>query len=123
MAPVICLAGAFFLYPIMKTYPLIFLYFAGALILLNISCGKKQTNPKLQGTWKSKDGETTLKITNKQFTLDNESPVPEDYFLKGDTIFTSFEGNQPYTKFVIQKLNDHELNLMFPDSVAVEFSH
>ncbi|MDB4999105.1 MAG: hypothetical protein JWR76_182 [Mucilaginibacter sp.] len=106
----------------MKTYPLIFLYFASALILLNISCGKKQTNPKLEGAWKSKDGETTLKITNKQFTLDNESPVPEDYFLKGDTIFTSFEGNQPYTKFVIQKLNDHELSLMFPDSVAVEFS-
>ncbi|MFA6085406.1 hypothetical protein [Mucilaginibacter sp.] len=106
----------------MKTYPIIFLYFAGTLMLLNVACSKKQTNPKLEGTWKSKDGETTLKITNKQFTLDSESPVPEDYFLKGDTIFTSFEGNQPYTKFVIQKLNDHELSLMFPDSVAIEFS-
>jgi len=76
----------------------------------------------LQGTWKSKDGKTTLKITSKQFTLDSESPVPEDYFLKGDTIFTSFEGNQPYTRFVIQKLDDHEMELMFPDSVAIEFS-
>src|SRR3954465_10045247 len=109
MAPVIILTGAFSFIPIMKTYPLIFLYFASTLILLNISCGKKQTNRKLEGTWKSIDGETTLKITDTQFILDNESPVPEDYFLKGDTIFTSFEGNQPYTRFVIQKLSDHKL--------------
>ncbi|MBD1392765.1 hypothetical protein [Mucilaginibacter glaciei] len=82
----------------------------------------KQTNPKLPGTWKSKDGVTVLKITDKQFTLeDGAAPVAEDYFIKGDTIFTSFEGNQPYTKFVIQKLDDHSMKLMFPDSVAIEF--
>lgn len=51
--------------------------------------------------------------------MDNEA---EDYFIKADTIFTSFEGNLPYTKFVIQKLDETQLNLVFPDSTAVEFS-
>lgn len=88
-------------------------------MLLTAACHKNEPNKKLQGNWKSKDSITSLKITDKQFTLDNEA---EDYFLKGDTIFTSFEGNLPYTKFVIQKLDEKQLNLLFPDSVAVEFS-
>ena len=108
---------------IMKTYASTFIFLACACLLLTAAChnnnNNSQPNKKLQGSWKSKDGITTLKITDKQFTLDNEA---EDYFLKGDTIFTSFEGNLPYTKFVIQKLDEKQLNLMFPDSVAVEFS-
>jgi hypothetical protein len=107
----------------MKTYTLTFIRLACACLLLTAACIIiiiiNQPNKKLQGSWKSKDGITNLKITEKQFTLDNEA---EDYFLKGDTIFTSFEGNLPYTKFVIQKLDEKQLNLMFPDSVAVEFS-
>ena len=46
----------------------------------------------------------------------------EDYFVKGDTIFTSFEGNLPYTKFVLQKNDDHALKIVGPDSVAMEYS-
>ncbi len=46
----------------------------------------------------------------------------EDYFVKGDTIFTSFEGNLPYTKFVLQKIDEKSLKLMGPDSVAIEYS-
>ena len=104
----------------MKTYASTFILLACACVLLTAAChNNSQPNKKLQGSWKSKDGITNLKITDKQFTLDNEA---EDYFLKGDTIFTSFEGNLPYTKFVIQKLDEKQLNLMFPDSVAVEFS-
>jgi len=76
---------------------------------------------KLQGKWKGKTGENSLKITDKHFIMDNDEQNPEDYFVKADTIFTSFEGNQPYTKFVIQKLDDNNLNLLFPDSVTVEF--
>lgn len=54
---------------------------------------------------------------------DGASPIPEDYFMKADTIFTSFEGNQPYTKFVVKKLDDHNLSLVMPDdSVAVDFT-
>jgi hypothetical protein len=111
----------------MKTYASTFIFLACACLLLTAAChnnnnnnnNNSQPNKKLQGSWKSKDGITNLKITNKQFTLDNEA---EDYFLKGDTIFTSFEGNLPYTKFVIQKLDEKQLSLLFPDSVAVEFS-
>ena len=93
-------------------------------LMLNTACGPGKTteNKKLQGSWVSKDGKTKLQITSKQFILDEDGPIKEDYFLKGDTILTSFEGNQPYTRFVIQKLDEHQLNLFFPDSVTVEFS-
>ncbi|AMR31455.1 hypothetical protein A0256_08475 [Mucilaginibacter sp. PAMC 26640] len=103
----------------MNIHKIISIKLLAACILVSAACSQKPANKQLQGNWKSKDGSTHLKITSKQFSLDNES---EDYFLKGDTIFTSFEGNLPYTKFVIQKLDDKQLSLGFPDSVAVEFS-
>lgn len=103
----------------MKNRIVIFLSTAVLVVILSSACNKSESNKKLHGNWRSKDGIIHLKITAKQFTLDQE---PEDYFLKGDTIFTSFEGNLPYTKFVIQKLDDKQLNLFFPDSVAVEFT-
>ena len=107
----------------MKNHLLFILTFA--LILLS-ACGdgggKAAENKALQGSWRSKDGKTKLRITDKKFILDEDGAIEEDYFLKGDTILTSFEGNQPYTKFVIQKLDAKELNLIFPDSVVVEFA-
>ena len=54
--------------------------------------------------------------------MDDGEAIAEDYFMKGDTIYTSFEGNQPYTSFIIQKLDDHHLKLIGPDSVAMEYS-
>lgn len=105
----------------MKTYALILVHLICACTLFTLACNSKPANAKLKGNWKSKDGITTLKITDKQFSLDNEAPVAEDYFLKKDTILTSFEGNQPYTRFVIQKLDEHNLHLLFPDSITVEF--
>ena len=106
----------------MKKYVLIFIYIAGAFVLSWVSCTSSPTQNKLQGNWKSKDGSTKLKITEKGFTLDDGEAIAEDYFVKGDTIFTSFEGNKPYTVFLVQKLDDHYLKLMGPDSVAVEYS-
>ncbi|RFZ92071.1 hypothetical protein D0C36_11530 [Mucilaginibacter conchicola] len=109
----------------MKTFALVFVHVTGAVVLGMSAC---HTNPKtdkrLIGTWKSEDSTITLKITDKQFTMeDGASPIPEDYFMKADTIFTSFEGNQPYTKFVIKKLDERNLSLVMPeDSVAVEFT-
>jgi hypothetical protein len=109
----------------LKTFALVFVHITGAVVLGMSAC---HTNPKsdkrLHGTWKSDDGSITLKITDKQFTMEEgTSPIPEDYFMKADTIFTSFEGNQPYTKFVIKKLDDHNLSLVMPDdSVAVDFT-
>lgn len=111
----------------MKKYPLITacrqagLYITGMLLLLIIACSSPVTK-KLQGDWKSKDGESQLKINDKKFALDTDLPTAEDYFVKNDTIFTSFEGNQPYTKFVIEKLDDHNLKLLSPDSLVMEFT-
>lgn len=106
---------------IMKTYALIAVHIVFALLLFMMSCSNPQEN-KLQGNWVSKDGKTKLKITGKGFAMDDNAAVPEQYFLKGDTIFTSFEGNQPYTKFVIQNLEESKLTLLDPDSVRLEFS-
>jgi len=36
--------------------------------------------------------------------MDADLEYAEDYFVKGDTIYSSFQGNQPYSKFVIQPL-------------------
>jgi len=79
-------------------------------------------NRQLQGDWKLKSGDTKLKITQKKFAMDSDLQYAEDYFVKGDTIFSSFQGNQPYSKFVIQKLNEHELKLLSPDSTIMEFT-
>lgn len=90
-----------------------------------IACSSPGTgsgDSRLQGDWKLKDGETKLKITKKKFAMDSDLQYAEDYFVKGDTIFSSFQGNQPYSKFVIQKLDDHNLKLLSPDSTVMEFT-
>ncbi|WP_183566940.1 hypothetical protein [Mucilaginibacter sp. SP1R1] len=95
------------------------------LILLAFACNtapEHQVNKKLVGQWKSKDGNTKLEITDKGFTMDDGKPVTEDYFVNKDTIFTSYEGSRPYTRFEIKKLDDHQLTLFYPDSDLVEFS-
>src|SRR4051812_33491015 len=103
----------------MKKYALlIVVHVACAFVLLWVACKSKPADNQLQGSWKSKDGSTKLKITDKKFTTDDGESVTEDYFVKGDTIFTSFEGNKPYTVFLVQKLDEHYLKLMGPDSVA-----
>lgn len=104
----------------MKTLFLIAVHLVFAVLLLAMSCSNA-TQDKLQGNWISKDGKTKLKITGKGFAMDHEAEVPEQYFVKGDTIFTSFEGNQPYTKFIIQKLETNKLTLLDPDSERIEF--
>ncbi|WP_121245795.1 hypothetical protein [Mucilaginibacter phyllosphaerae] len=104
----------------MKKHALTYILLTGVIIIT--ACSNKQANPKLQGSWKSKNNETTLKITAKKFIMDGDEQSAEDYFTKGDTIFTSFEGNQPYTKFVIKKLDKQHLNLIYPDSVLIEFT-
>jgi hypothetical protein len=107
----------------MKKFALIFIHLSCAFVLLWVACtSPSPVQNKLQGNWKSKDGSIKLKITEKGFTMDDGEAIAEDYFVKQDTIFTSFEGNKPYTAFVVQKLDEHSLKLMGPDSVAVEYS-
>lgn len=103
----------------MKKFALIFIHFGCAFVLLWVGCTSNATNSRLEGSWQSKDG-SKLKVTSKLFTMDDSEA--EDYFTKGDTIFTSYQGNKPYTVFLIQKLDDHHLTLMGPDSVAVEYA-
>jgi len=88
---------------IMKKYALIFVHVACALVLLIVACSSPVKN-KLKGNWHSKDGVTKLNITEKDFTMDDGEAIAEDYFVKGDTIFTSFQGNQPYTRFAVKKI-------------------
>ncbi len=102
----------------MKNFTLTYFSF---FILIAAACSNPVKH-KIQGNWHSKDGLGKLKISDKGFMMDDGNAITEDYFIKGDTIFTSFQGNQPYTIFVIQKLDDHYLKLMGPDSVAMEYS-
>lgn len=104
----------------MKTYMLITVHAVCAAVLTTAACSGSKAG-KIKGEWRSKD-ETLLKITANKFTMDSDSPVAEDYFMKGDTIYTSFEGNLPYTKFIVKEVDDHKLKLQYPDSVLVEFT-
>ena len=105
----------------MKTYMLIIIHAIFGAVLIITACSGSKAG-KIKGEWRSKDDKTLLKITGKQFTMDSDSPVAEDYFMKGDTIFTSFEGNLPYTKFVVKEVDEHQLKLLYPDSLMVEFT-
>src|ERR1700733_15641561 len=103
----------------MNKYLLILIHVACASILITAACSSPMKH-KLQGKWLSKDGAVKLSITDKSFTMDGGEA--EDYVIKGDTVLTSYQGNQPYTTFVVQKLDEHNLKLMGPDSVAVDYS-
>jgi len=105
----------------MKNYALILVHVATASVLFAVACSSP-VQRKLEGKWTSKDGKTKLQISSKHLTMDNDAVIPEDYFMKGDTIYTSYGGSQPYTKFVVQKLSDNDLTLVDPDSTSMEFS-
>jgi hypothetical protein len=91
--------------------------------LFSAACSQPAKKDSLKGVWKStKAGTNQLRISDKKFALDNDESLAEDYFVKNDTIFTSFDGNQPYSKFVVQKLDDHNLELLSPDSALMEFT-
>jgi hypothetical protein len=105
----------------MKNYFLAFLHVACALVLVSAACSDTGKS-NLKGNWHTKDCKNKLQITAKQFILnEGGEPVAEDYIIKEDSLFTSFEGNQPYTKFVIEHLDDHNLKLLYPDSTAINF--
>jgi hypothetical protein len=107
----------------MKVSPLVFVVIACLLMLLSVACkNHNKTDPNLIGEWKSKTDGSKLNITDKGFMMANDSPEPEDYFVKGDTIYTSYQGNLPYTKYAIKHLDAHLLQLFTPDSALVAFT-
>lgn len=86
------------------------------------SCNHSTFKNKIQGNWKSEDGKTKLKITTKDFVLNEwTEPIAESYFVKEDSIFTSYEGSQPFTKFVVKNLSNKSLTLVYPDSTSIKF--
>lgn len=90
--------------------------------LITYGCKQQSAKAKIHGKWHSQDGKVKLTITQKEFTLDeDEEPIAESYFVKGDSIFTSYEGSQPFTKFVIKNVSDKSLTLIYPDSTSVDF--
>ncbi|QQL49842.1 hypothetical protein [Mucilaginibacter ginkgonis] len=105
----------------MKNFALIAIHVLCGTVLMFAAC-TGSTQSKLKGNWHSKDGSIKLKITNKQVITNNDTSAAEEYILKEDTILTSFEGNRPYTKLVIQKLDGDDMQLLYPDSVSIEFS-
>lgn len=92
------------------------------LLVCNACKHQPSTKSKIRGKWHSADGKTGLTITQKEFTLDEgEEPIAESYFVRGDSVFTSYQGSRPYTKFVIKNLSDKSLTLVYPDSASVNF--
>ncbi|WP_179412482.1 hypothetical protein HDF19_04470 [Mucilaginibacter sp. E4BP6] len=107
----------------MKIITFLIIGMACLMMLLSVACSPKQKrDPNLIGEWKSTADGSKLNITDKGFMMMKDSPEPEDYFVKGDTIYTSFEGNLPYTKYAIKHLDAHQLKLFTPDSTLVEFT-
>lgn len=90
-------------------------------IVVIAACKSSAANKKLLGKWHSADHKTKLEVTAKDFILDEGEPIAEGYFAKGDTLFTSYEGSQPYTKFLVKNLTDKSMTLVYPDSTSVSF--
>ena len=91
--------------------------------LVVLGC-RQQSSAKnnIRGKWHSEDGKTRLTITQKEFTLDEgDEPIAENYFVNGDSIFTSYQDSRPFTKFTIKNLSDKNLTLVYPDSTLVKF--
>jgi hypothetical protein len=107
----------------MKIITFVFIGISCVVMLFSVACSSKhKKDPNLIGEWKSTADGSKLNITDKGFMMTKDSPEPEDYFVKGDTIYTSFEGNLPYTKYAIKHLDAHQLKLFTPDSALVAFT-
>jgi len=104
----------------MRKVALITVHFLTAVVLVTVACTDHVVT-RLKGNWIANNGLHKLKITDKTFAIDAEAEITEDYFVKGDTIFTSFKDNLPYTKYIIRKLDDKHLVLIDSDSTSLNF--
>ena len=102
-----------------KTYLILAITAVGVVVLA--ACRSSSANKKLLGKWHSEDQKTKLEVTAKAFILDEGEPLAESYFTKGDTLFTSYEGSEPYTKFVVKNLTGKSMTLIYPDSTSINF--
>lgn len=103
----------------MKNLALFTIHLTCAGILAGAACSTNNKKTRLQSNGQPATPATRLKITERQFAM-GKGPV-KDYYLKGDTIYTSADNNLSNTRFVIQQLDDRRLQLLAPDSVAIAF--
>ena len=103
----------------MKNTGHIFLFLAASSIMLGCSSPVKN---KLKGNWRSTGGVTKLKISDKEFSLEDGETIPKNYSLKKNTIYTSFHDNEPIDSFVVAEVDDHHLKLVGADSVSMEYN-
>jgi hypothetical protein len=103
----------------MKNSGNVFLFLAVSSIFMG--CASPVKN-KLKGNWRSTDGVTMLKISDKEFSLEDGETIPKKYSIKKDTLYTSFQEDEPVDSFIVEKVDDHHLELMGADSVTVDYS-
>lgn len=84
----------------MKHYTFLILAF------LVVRCSTENSD-LIRGKWYYTDNDTKnyIRITRNEFIIENDSPVPEQYKIKGDTIIKGFE-NYSDTLIIIKLTKD-----------------
>lgn len=77
------------------------------LSLFLLSCTSNKKSDLIKGKWQYAGIETEsyIQITKSGYTIENDSPIPEQYIIRGDTIFKGFE-NYSDTNIIIQLTKD-----------------
>lgn len=75
--------------------------------LFLLSCSSNNKSDLIKGKWHyaNDETETYIKITGHYYTVENDSPIPEQYIIKGDTLFKGFE-NYSDTNIIIKLTRD-----------------
>jgi hypothetical protein len=56
------------------------------LVFFVFSCSSNKPKDLIRGKWYFENSDTYIKITKEEYTVKNDSPIPEDYKLIDDTI-------------------------------------
>ena len=97
-----------------------------ALILFS-SCNQgEQIQRKIRGKWYYDDSDTYIRISGNEYTVRNDSPIPEDYKFIGDSIVVKgFEASLFPGKYVdtleIIRLTDDTLIFKTKNGLLVLF--
>lgn len=94
-------------------------------LLFCLSCSNSgEVNKKIRGRWYSESSGIYLEITSDEYIIKNDSPIPEDYKLIGDSLIVKgFEASLFPWKYQdtlrIVKLTSDSLILSSSDSYKV----
>ena len=72
------------------------------LIIISLSgCSPSGVKNKIKGKWYSDKENIQIRITNDQYIIENDSPVPEDYkFIADSLIVKGFEASMFPSKYI-----------------------